>query len=172
MQQRSLRAATPGDASAIAGIINHEIRTGLAIWRYAERSIDDIGEMIESRLRMGHAVYVAEIATEIVGWASYSGFRTGEGYARTMEHSVHIMPSHQRKGLARALMGRLIEHADAANVHTLIGGIDSTNTASIALHESLGFEEVGRLRQVGWKFDRWLTLVLMQWIAGSAQPQK
>ena len=162
MDSFTIRAGEANDAPAIASLINHEIRTGLAIWRYAERPVEDVQAMIERRVHAGHGVYVAEIAGEIVGWASYGDFRAGEGYALSMEHSVHIAPTHQRKGIARALMSRMLDHADAAGVHAMVGGIDSTNTGSIAMHAQLGFIEVGRMPEIGWKFDQWLTLVLMQ----------
>ena len=157
-----IREARETDAGAIAAIINHEIRTGLAIWRYAERPVEDIRAMIAGRLAAGQAVLVAEDGTGVRGWGGYGPFRTGEGYDRTAEHSVHIAPDAQRLGIGRALLEQLIAHAARAGVHALIGGIDDTNTGSIALHRQMGFFEVGRLPEVGWKFDRWLNLVLMQ----------
>ena len=165
MTSFSIRTGKEADAPAIASLINYEIRTGLAIWRYAERPVQDVRAMIEQRLAAGHGVYVSETNEKIVGWASYGDFRAGEGYALSMEHSVHIAPDYQRKGIARALMARLLDHADAAGVHAMVGGIDSTNEGSIALHAQLGFIEVGRMPEIGKKFDRWLTLVLMQRMA-------
>jgi len=158
----SIRAAQVSDAPAITGLLNHEIRTGLAIWRYDERHVEEIETLLHTRLTAGQGVYVAELDQHIIGWASYGPFRSGEGYGRTMETSVHIDPAHQQKGLGRTLTTRLLNHADAKGVHAMIGAIESSNTASIALHTQLGFVEVGRLPEVGWKFDRWLTLVLMQ----------
>lgn len=158
----TIRDGTADDAEAVAAIINHEIRTGLAIWRYAERTLDDVRSMICERIASGMAVLVAEDATGVLGWASYGPFRAGEGYHLTVEHSVHIVPAAQRRGIASALMTELIAHAEGRGLHTIIGGIDDTNAASIALHARLGFVEVGRIPQVGRKFDRWLTLVLMQ----------
>lgn len=157
-----IRAGAITDASAIAAIVNHEIRTGVAIWRNSERPVSEIETMLDARLTAGHAVYVAERDEKIVGWASYGEFRSYEGYALTMEHSVHVAPGYHRQGIARSLMTQLLEHADSRNIHALIGAIASTNTASISLHEKLGFVEVGRLPEVGRKFGEWLTLVLMQ----------
>ena len=157
-----IRAGETTDASGIAAIINQEIRTGVAIWRNSERPLSEIQAMVDARLAAGHAVYVAEDAGKIIGWASYGEFRTYDGYAQTMEHSVHIAPEYQRRGIAGALMPRLLDHADAAGIHALIGAIASSNEGSIALHEKLGFTEVGRLPEVGKKFGDWLTLVLMQ----------
>ena len=166
MSAFAIRSGTPSDARAIAALINHEIRTGLAIWRYAERPESEIASMLMDRLTARQAVYVASVNDEVVGWASYGPFRAGEGYGPTMEHSVHVAPTHQRRGIATALMERVIDHAATAGVHSLIGAIESTNSTSIALHERLGFNEVGRLQEVGRKFDQWLNLVLMQNIIG------
>ena len=162
MTDLHIRTAHVSDAVAITDILNHEIRTGLAIWRYEERKANEIETLLQTRLAAGHAVLVAELDQKIIGWASYGPFRAGEGYGRTMEHSVHVNPAHRRSGIGRQLMTRLIDHADAADIHAMIGAIESSNTASIALHAEFGFVEVGRLPEVGWKFDRWLALVLMQ----------
>lgn len=167
MEPFSVRNGTPADAEGIAAIVNAEIRHGVAIWRYGERSVAEIAELIEQRIAAGQAVLVAERAGAVAGWASYGPFRSYEGYALTAEHSVHIAADHRRSGIALALMRRLIEHADAAGIHALVGCIDGENAASIALHRRLGFAEVGRMPQVGRKFDRWLTLVLMQRLAPS-----
>jgi L-amino acid N-acyltransferase YncA len=79
-----------------------------------------------------------------------------------MEHSVYVRPSHQGRGIGRALLVAVIEAARADGVHALIGGLSADNEVSLALHRSLGFVEVGRLPEVGRKFDRWLDLVLLQ----------
>lgn len=162
MTELHIRKADPADALAVTDILNHEIRTGLAIWRDAERDISDVQDLIETRLTADHAVLVAELDQKVIGWASYGAFRAGEGYGRTMEHSVHVNSANRRLGIGRQLMTRLLNHADTAKIHAMIGAIESTNTASIALHGQFGFVEVGHLPEVGWKFDRWLSLTLMQ----------
>jgi phosphinothricin acetyltransferase len=81
-----------------------------------------------------------------------------------MEHSVYVRPSSQGKGIGRSLLVAIIEAARANGVHALIGGLSADNLVSLALHRSLGFVEVGRLPEVGRKFDRWLDLVLLQLI--------
>lgn len=168
MTEWTIRTGREADAPAIAAILNHEIRTGLAIWRYAERSEDDIRAMLAERIAAGQGVFVAETEGRIAGWASYGPFRTGEGYGRTVEHSVHIVPQMQGHGLGTALMQRLLDHARGAGIHAVIAAIDSTLDASLALHRRLGFREIGRLPEIGWKFERWLTLVLMQKLLNEA----
>ncbi len=162
MKTPAIRAGKPSDATGIAALINREIRSGLAIWRYAERTEHDIKDMLSDRIAAGYALYVAEVNDKIVGWAGYGPFRTGEGYAQTMEHSVHVTPDYRRQGIASSLLSKVIEHAENAGIHCLIGAIAATNDASLEMHKRFGFVEVGRLPEVGWKFDKWLTLVLMQ----------
>jgi len=78
-----------------------------------------------------------------------------------MEHSVNLSPETRGRGVGRALMAALETHARARGVHLLIGGITGTNAASLAFHHRLGFAEVGRIPQAGWKFGRYHDLVFM-----------
>jgi len=101
----------------------------------------------------------------VVGVATYGDFRDSvqrEGYRFTVEHTVHVDERTRGLGVGRALMEALVARAQAAGLHAMIGAVDGENHESIAFHERLGFAEVGRLPEVGRKFDRWLDLVLMQ----------
>jgi phosphinothricin acetyltransferase len=79
-----------------------------------------------------------------------------------VEHSVYVSEALRRQGIGRQLLRRLLDEAKSRGLHTLIAGIDGENRASLHLHEQLGFVEVGRCRQVGYKFDRWLDLLFYQ----------
>jgi phosphinothricin acetyltransferase len=79
-----------------------------------------------------------------------------------MEHSIYIHPEFQKQGIGKLLLTELIDLATKNNVHVLIGGIDASNQNSIEFHKQFGFEIVGRMNEVGYKFDRWLDLVWMQ----------
>ena len=99
----------------------------------------------------------------MLGFASYGEWRvSGRGYKFTVEHSVHIKAASRGTGIGRQLIQRLIDTAQAAGLHVMIGGIDADNTASIRFHERLGFTSVAHFHEVGFKFDRWLDLVFMQ----------
>jgi len=98
----------------------------------------------------------------VVGWGSLSKFRERAAYAPTVEGSVYIRHDCHRQGLGRMILLDLIERARAAGYHSLIGGVDAEQTASIALQESLGFQRVAHLKQVGYKFDRWLDVIYLQ----------
>jgi phosphinothricin acetyltransferase len=97
-----------------------------------------------------------------MGFASYGPFRTLPGYRHTVEHSVYVHSEFRGRGLGRQLLERLIQRAQASETRTMIGVIDTQNAASIQLHERLGFVPAGTLREVGFKFGRWLDVVLYQ----------
>lgn len=104
-------------------------------------------------------------ASRVVGVATYGDFRDSvqrEGYRFTVEHTVHVDEHVRGRGVGRALMEALVTRAQASGLHAMVGAIDGENHESITFHERLGFVEVGRLPEVGRKFDRWLDLVLVQ----------
>jgi phosphinothricin acetyltransferase len=158
----TIRHAEPGDASAIAAVWNPVIRDTLVTFNSVERKPEEIAAMIAETRAQGHAWLVATEAGEPIGFASFSQFRKGVGYARTMEHTVILAPQAWGRGIGRRLMDALGDEARARGIHSLIGGVSAANAAGIDFHARIGFTEVGRLPEVGWKFGRWLDLVLMQ----------
>ncbi len=110
----------------------------------------------------GYPVLVAEDETGIAGFSTFGDFRSWPGYRFTIEHSVHVRVDARGKGLGERLVRALFPRAAALGKHVMVAGVDAANTGSIRFHERLGFEQVGRLREVGWKFDRWLDLVFLQ----------
>lgn len=154
-----VRPATPDDATAIAAIWNVEIRDGVSTFNAQEKTEPEIADQITFR---GAAFQVAESAGQVIGFATYSQFRGGVGYAHTMEHTLYVAESARGKGAGRALITKLEEIARDNGVHSLLAGIGAENTAGVAFHIRAGFAEVARLPQVGRKFGRWMDLVLMQ----------
>ena len=152
-----IRRACATDAPAIAAIWNHIIRDTVATFTTVEKDPAAIADTMDT-----HPFWVAGMAGAVAGFATCFQFRAGPGYAHTMEHSVHITPAAQGKGLGRALMGAVEHHARAAGGHSLFAGISGENAGGIAFHSALGFAHTARLPQVGWKFGRWHDLVLMQ----------
>ena len=101
----------------------------------------------------------------MIGFASYDQFRKGIGYARAMEHTIVLADAARGKGAGRALMQTLSAHARAAGVGSLWAGVSGENPSGVAFHEALGFETIATLPAVGFKFGRWMDLVLMrQWL--------
>ena len=156
-----IRDAVDADLDAILAIHNDAIRHSAAIWM--DKTVDraEREEWLADRTGSGYAVLVAEDDGVVVGFASYSQWRARSGYRHTMEDSVYIAGTHHGRGIGRALLTRLIEHAKAAGHHVMLADIESSNTASIKLHKSLGFQDAGQLNEIGTKFDRWLSLTIL-----------
>ncbi|WP_170758670.1 GNAT family N-acetyltransferase [Ruegeria lacuscaerulensis] len=153
------RQAQVADAAAIAAITNAIIRETLVTFTTDERSAEDIAVDIKNRCP---AYLVAEVDGQVVGFATYGPFRSGPGYARCREHTIQLAPEARGRGAGRSLMWALEAVAQAEGVHVLVAGISSANLDAIAFHASLGFSEVGRMPEVGFKWGKWLDLVLMQ----------
>lgn len=156
-----IRDATPADAAAITALHNHNVRESTALWTVEETTEADRAAWIIQRQAAGFAVLVAD-APGFTGYASYGPFRDKDGYDLTVENSVYVTPEAQGRGIARALMEALIEHARERGFHAMIGAVESANAGSLHLHRSLGFQTVGQMPQVGQKFGRWLDLTLVQ----------
>lgn len=157
-----IRDACAADAPAICAIWNPIIRDSVITFNPQERTIPEQAAMIAERQRANWAFLVAEEAGEILGFASYAQFRGGLGYARSMEHTINLGPLARGKGVGRALMAALEDHARARDYHIMVAGITGSNQASIEFHARLGYVHVGTMPEVGWKFGEWHDLVLMQ----------
>lgn len=117
---------------------------------------------ITQRLANGYGFFVCDYAGGISGFAAYSQFRGGVGYAKTMEHTIIIDPAAHGRGVGRLLMTTLCDFARDQGVMSLFAGVSATNHVGLAFHRSLGFADVAALQKVGFKFDRYLDLVLLQ----------
>ncbi|MBK9083519.1 MAG: N-acetyltransferase [Rhizobiales bacterium] len=157
-----VRVATRADLAEILAIHNDAILNSLAIWQYEAAPLANREAWFEDRAGKGQPILVAEIDGAVAGYASYGDFRHGAGYGRTVEDSVYVRADLRRTGIARALMGPLIDHARAAGRHVMIGAIGLPNEASVALHAAFGFVDMGTLREIGWKNGGWLDLKMMQ----------
>ncbi|WP_417708856.1 GNAT family N-acetyltransferase [Roseibium aggregatum] len=165
-----IRNAEPKDVPAILARYNQAVRETTAAWTSREETLDERLTWFEGRMKQDLPVLVAVDDTDaVLGFASFGPFRPREGYRLTAEHSVYVDPAAQRRGIGRALLERLMEIAIAKNLHVLVGVIDGGNTASIALHEKLGFHVAGRLPEAGTKFGLWLDLVFVAKVLGPMQ---
>ena len=157
-----IRDARPEDAAAIAAIWNPVIRDTAITFNSAEKSPGDIAAMIRARQGDGHGFLLAEAEGQVAGFATYAQFRGGVGYARTMEHTILLAPAAQGRGLGRALMTAVEDHARAGGVLSIFAGVSAENPAGRAFHAAMGYAEVAILQRVGFKFGRAMDLVLMQ----------
>ena len=153
-----VRPADAADAAGIAAILNHYIRETTITFKPFEYTLAETEALIAN----AHGIFVAETEGKIVGYASYGQFRNGPGYARTMEHSILMTPETSGQGGGRALMAAIESHARANGVGSLWAGVSGENPNGVAFHRALGFETVGVLPKVGFKFDRWIDLTLLR----------
>jgi len=109
-----------------------------------------------------HRLVALDSSGTVLGWAAASAVSDRCVYAGVVEHSVYVHKDHRRKGLGLTLMKGLVASATQQQYHVMVGGIDITNTGSIALHEQLGFVHAGTIRQAAFKFGRWLDLGFYQ----------
>lgn len=152
-------------AGAILDIFNDAILHSTALYEYKPRTAQDMERWFEAKRTGGFPVLGLEDPTsgELLAFASYGTFRAFPAFKYSAEHSVYVHPGQRGRGLGLQMMTALIERArQRGNVHALIGAIDATNAGSIALHQRLGFQSVGTLPQVGFKFGRWLDLAFYQ----------
>lgn len=159
-----IRDAVESDVPQLTEINRWAIQNTLASFARDADDEDQRRAWMLGRQRKGLPVLVAEgDEGEFLGYASYAQFRPASGYRHTMEHSIYVNPHIHAKGVGSALLAALLERGrQAKNVKVLIGFIEATNEASLALHRKLGFEEAGRLNGVGYKFGKSLDVVLMQ----------
>ena len=150
-------------AAQILDILNDAIVNSTALYDYRPRTPESMAAWFAAK-RAGHFPVVGAVDShgKLMGFASYGTFRAWPAYKYSVEHSIYIHREHRGKGLGIALMKQLIDTAVAQDYHVMIGGIDVTNAASIALHEKLGFVHAGTIRQAGFKFGRWLDLAFYQ----------
>ena len=163
-----IRRATHSDIAELTAIYNEVIANSDAIYRDQPVPVSERIKWFESKIQDGYPVLVAVSAGEVVGYGVYGSYRFGEGYNRTVEHSVHIRFDQRGQGIGQLLLKELISIATAEGRHVMIAAIDSKNQGSIALHSKYGFKESARMTEVASKNGQFLDLVLMQKILGDA----
>jgi L-amino acid N-acyltransferase len=157
-----IRDAGVADLEALTEIHNHAVVHTTAIWNEDPVDVDDRAAWLGERSCDGFPVIVATDDTGVLGYASFGRWRPHSGFRHTVEHSVYVREGQQGRGIGRILMTELLARARAQGVHVMVAAVESGNAASVALHEKLGFVEVGRMPQVGAKFGRWLDLTFLQ----------
>jgi phosphinothricin acetyltransferase len=158
----TIARATESDLPGMLAIYNDVIATSTAVYTEKASTLEERRAWFDARARDGFPILVALDDSGVAGFASYGTFRPWSGFDSSVEHSVHVRSDRRRRGIGRRLVSELVTLATAQGKHVLIGGVDADNTASIRMHERLGFELVGRMPEVARKFDRWLTMVLLQ----------
>ncbi len=152
-----------GDIPAIQQIYEHAVLHGTGTF---ETDVPDRAEMARRRtevLSRSLPYLVAERDGQVLGYAYANYFRPRLAYRYFVEDSIYLSPQAQGQGVGRLLLAELVARCEAAGARQMIAVIgDSQNLGSIGVHRSLGFEQNGLLKSAGWKFGRWLDVVLMQ----------
>ena len=158
-----IRPSTDADISAVQAIYANNVLHGTGTF---ETEVPDAAEMARRRAEvLGRELpyLVAERAGEVLGFAYANYFRPRMAYRFCLEDSIYLHPDARGQGIGRLLLIELIARCEAAGARQMLAVIgDAENQGSIQLHRALGFEQTGVLKASGWKFGRWLDVVLMQ----------
>jgi L-amino acid N-acyltransferase YncA len=161
MPELTIRPATDADAAVIASIYNYYIRTSTATFDTEEKSVDDRIAWLAEHGGPYPALVVEDGGT-VIAWGSLSKWGTRCAYRHSVEVSVYVAPDATKSGVGPAMCQALIDRARDLGHHAIISQIVSENEPSLKMGARLGFKEVGRMPEVGRKFDRWLDLVLLE----------
>ena len=160
----SVRASNPQDLPAITRIYAHHVLHGTGSFETEAPSEAEMSRRRDEVLSRQLPYLVAEDADgQILGFAYANWFKARPAYRFSAEDSIYVADGQHGRGLGRLLMNALIDHCEAAGVRKLIAVIgDSNNAGSVGVHRAAGFTQVGVMRSVGWKFGRWLDIVMME----------
>jgi L-amino acid N-acyltransferase YncA len=158
-----IRPSVASDVSALTAIYTHHVLHGTGTF---ELEAPDMAEMARRRddvLAKGLPWLVVERGDEVLGYAYANHFKPRRAYRFCLEDSIYIAPSARGQGLGRLLLAELMARCEAQGTRQMLAIIgDSANLGSIGVHRTLGFEHVGTMKAAGWKFERWLDVVVMQ----------
>jgi L-amino acid N-acyltransferase YncA len=157
----TIRPATESDMVAINDIYNHYVQHSTCTYQEEAEPLDGRRQWFKQHGEK-HPVIVAEAGGQVVGWGSLSAYHPRSAYRHTVENSVYVQHRHHRRGIGSRLLRELIVRARKLGHHAIIAGIDADQPGSVALHAKFHFELVGHLKQVGFKFGRWLDVVYME----------
>jgi L-amino acid N-acyltransferase YncA len=155
----AIRAATRSDMPAIVGIYNWAINQTFATIDSEPLSSEEAAAWWNERASQ-RVTLVAADEGDVVGWAQLLPWRQ-RGF-EVVEDLVYVDPVYQKKGVGRELLSRAIEAARATGCRTIVASVAADNTPGLRLHQSLGFETVGTLKNAAYKFGRWMDITLVQ----------
>lgn len=157
-----LRLAVFDDLEYILEIINDAIINTTAFYQYSSRTFEEQKLWLETKQKEGFPVIVAEYNNKVIGYGTYGFFKLYEGYRFTIEHSIYVSDQCRGKGIGKQILKALIQSAKEEGYHVMVAVIDADNKGSVEFHKDFGFEETGGLKEVGFKFKRWLSITFMQ----------
>ncbi|QBM29593.1 GNAT family N-acetyltransferase [Hydrogenophaga pseudoflava] len=158
-----IRPSTEHDLPAITRIYAHHVLHGTGTFETTPPTLEEMTARRADVLSKGLPWLVAEEAGEVLGYAYGNWFKPRPAYRFSVEDSIYLAPEAAGKGLGRALLAELLATLERSGIRKVMAVIgDSANAGSIGVHKALGFEQVGVVQACGWKFGRWLDIVMMQ----------
>jgi len=162
-----IRSSRDDDVEAIAAIYGYHVMHGVASFEEVPPAADEIARRRAEIVARGLPYLVAERAGRIVGYCYASPFRPRVSYRFTLEDSIYVDAAETGRGIGRALLGSLLASGTELGYRQMVAVIGGRETvASIRLHEALGFAHIGVFPAIGFKFGRWIDVVLMQCALG------
>jgi phosphinothricin acetyltransferase len=149
--------------AAITAIYQHHVLTGTGTFETIPPTLDEMSHRMQDVLAKNLPYLVMEDSGQVIGFAYCNWFKPRPAYRFSAEDSVYLAPAAAGKGQGRMLLTELCLAAEKSGIRKLIAVIgDSANEKSIGLHQAVGFQHAGRIANCGWKFDRWLDIVMME----------
>jgi phosphinothricin acetyltransferase len=152
----TIRPAVEEDLRDIATIYNHEVANSIATFDLEAPTLDYWHEKLSGNHKGDHMLVAVDSDGDVVGYAYSWSYRPRPAYSLTRETSIYLDPSVRGKGVGRRLYPALLDAMADAGVHAAVALVALPNPGSVALHKACGFEHVGTMREVGYKFDQWI----------------
>lgn len=158
-----IRPSREGDLGAMTRIYGHSVAHGTGTFETEPPGEAEMARRRADVLARGLPWLVAESGATVLGYAYAAAFRPRPAYRHCVEDSIYLDAGVRGHGVGRLLLAELLAHCEAWGARQVLAVIgDSANASSIGVHRACGFEPAGLLKAVGWKFDRWLDVVIMQ----------
>lgn len=160
----AVRDAREGDLDAVQAIYAHHVLTGLGSFEEQPPDRAEIARRFRAVADAGLPYLVADCEGRVAGYAYAAPFRPRPAYRHTVENSVYVAPGMDGRGIGRALLAALVDRCAALGRRQMVAVIGGgyENAASARIHAALGFQQAALLKAVGWKFGRWLDVLMMQ----------
>lgn len=156
-----IRNANTNDLPNILSIYNWAVEQTVATFDTEVKNINDHRDWFKD-FDNGYPLKVIEIENKIIGFGLLKAFSDRKAYDTTCELTIYILPGYQGQNLGSQMMDELIDSAKAKKIRVILSKIEAGSSASINIHKKFGFEVVGTMNKVGFKFDRWLDVTIMQ----------
>jgi phosphinothricin acetyltransferase len=165
-----LKPCTEKQLPEILDIFNDAILNSTALYDYKIRTMVTMNAWYEDKLKGNYPVIgVFDENDVLMGFATYGMFRVRPAYKYTVEHSVYVRPDKRGMGIGKILLHEIVIKATEQDYHVMVGVIDASNTVSMRLHENEGFVLTGIMKEVGYKFGKWLDAAFYQLILSTPE---